>query len=375
MYLKAHIKDPEAFQKIREAVAFLLRKATLCGLCLLDESVKIREHNGINYGATDYTHVFYNPKWVKSVPVRDVAFVLMHEWLHIFLRHDLRQGTRVHLRWNFATDYTINRTCSTALEMGTPDYLLEPPDEYKDLDAEAIYDRLPNLPPSENSRVDLLAPVDSKEQRNVRLREMAERAKLMLKDRPPLGPASKEWVQDRLNDLKKVVLPWDRMWLSNIYKDFGGSTIDYRRPRKAYLPYAWIPRSSRQASLHLFLAIDISGSMGAEEIARAAFVLDRAAKRATQITVVTFDAMIREHYKEKNPSEVLKKVKFKQGAHSHTSALEVFDLIKKERPSSVSIITDGYIYYPDKPFPEVNWILTAQHRPPSWGRKFVMQDS
>lgn len=373
MYLRSRIKDEEALGAVRNAVAFLLRRATLCGLCLLDEAIQICELHGIPFAATDFKHIFYNPEWVKVTPVSEVAFVLLHEWMHIFLRHDLRQGTREGRRWNYATDYALNPQCALALKMDIPSYLLVPTAEYQNKEAEAIYELLRKpIPPDE--QLDIIPTGEDPGNRNTRLREMAERASLMLKDRPPLGELKNAWVQERLGELTAVILPWDRMWLSNIYKDLGGSYIDYRRPKKAYLPVAWLPRNSRRKSLHLFLAIDISGSMRDEDVRKATFVLDRAAKRADRITVVTFDSNIREHFEEKNPSEVLKKIKFKQGAHRYTSTLEVFALVEKTRPSSVSIITDGYVGYPEKPFHDVNWILTKQHTVPPWGRKFVMQD-
>lgn len=71
----------------------------------------------------------------------EIRFVMAHEFLHAALRHDLRQEWRDAYLWNVACDYVINQWLT---EMGVgerPDGLLYD-EQFKGLNAEAIYDRI-----------------------------------------------------------------------------------------------------------------------------------------------------------------------------------------------------------------------------------------
>ena len=71
----------------------------------------------------------------------EIRFVMAHEFLHAALRHDARQEWRDAYLWNVACDYVINHWLT---EMGVgerPSGLLYD-EQFKGLNAEAIYDRI-----------------------------------------------------------------------------------------------------------------------------------------------------------------------------------------------------------------------------------------
>lgn len=412
MYSRQAIKDHEALTKIQEAIGWLLRRAPLCGLALLDNYVEITESadprwrwHDIPIMATDYRHIIYNTDFVRRVPIDEIGFVLMHEWLHIFLRHDIRQGPRTPKRWNYAADYRINELVSTALGMPIPPYLLIPTAQMYLLEAERIYELLePETEAPKDSatekgsgdgdndsdasekddenagskpygQTDMLKPYGAEQDRDLGIREMAERGALLLNDTTnskPLGELTLDWVLERLNELRKVVLPWDQLWYRSTSYALGGEVPNYAKPRKRYLPYIYVPSSLKRRVRDLFIAIDVSGSVRDDDIERFGYVLQKAANEASEIIVVTFDERIREHIVTKTPRTLLKSIKFTQGAHTRTSAVPVFDLMRKLRPRSATIITDGYVDLPENPYPTVTWILTQNHRTPPWGRIFRM---
>jgi predicted metal-dependent peptidase len=367
-----------ALAKVKQAVAWLIRKATLCGLCLLDESVTVVESPIPHFMATNYKKIFYNPEWVVTAPLADVGFILMHEWLHIFLRHDRRESGRTPLRWNYATDYRINRLVETALQMPVPAYLLQPEawmNNPRQLEAEQIYEQLPPVPQTPFDPDSYPGEVgDTPAATDERVRGMLERVVLMVPDKNKLGELPDDWVAERIAQMLKVVLPWDRIWLSSVVQDLGHDYPDYTSPKRRYLPYAYLPRMRGAGTGELFVAIDVSGSIDDECIKRFSFVLNMAAARATKLTVVTFDKVIREHVVTKRPAAVLQQIKFKTGAHSSTSVVPVFDLVHKVKPTSVTIVTDGYVEHHPRQYHPTNWVLTTAHQRPEWGRCFVMEN-
>ena len=57
---------------------------------------------------TDMVVIGYNPEFVEGLDVPTAKFVIIHELMHILLKHGLRRGSRDPERWNKACDYAIN---------------------------------------------------------------------------------------------------------------------------------------------------------------------------------------------------------------------------------------------------------------------------
>lgn len=58
--------------------------------------------------ATDMVKVYYNPEFIESLPVDVAIFVIVHEIMHIILKHGLRRRGRRPKQWNIACDHAIN---------------------------------------------------------------------------------------------------------------------------------------------------------------------------------------------------------------------------------------------------------------------------
>ncbi|HEU4559786.1 MAG TPA: VWA-like domain-containing protein [Longimicrobium sp.] len=57
---------------------------------------------------TDGTHLGYNPSYVLSITVEEIAGVLAHEVIHVVALHPWRQGLRENGAWNDACDMVVN---------------------------------------------------------------------------------------------------------------------------------------------------------------------------------------------------------------------------------------------------------------------------
>jgi hypothetical protein len=102
--------------------------------------------------ATDGRNFFVNPLFCSLLNDKQITFVLCHEILHNVMVHFLRQQNKgaEHEKWNHATDHEINlmlveEGLLTATQVQDEIHGLCDA-EYKDMTAEEIYDKLPDIP-------------------------------------------------------------------------------------------------------------------------------------------------------------------------------------------------------------------------------------
>lgn len=101
------INNGDAFGKITKARSKLMKgqvgmASILLGLELVEADDKC------DTMATDGKRIYYNTKFVESIPESKIMGVLVHEGGHVIFEHMFRRGTRNHKIWNYATDYAIN---------------------------------------------------------------------------------------------------------------------------------------------------------------------------------------------------------------------------------------------------------------------------
>lgn len=112
--------------------------ATLALQLILEETTEVPTMR------TNSKKIWYNPEFVESLADNEVVGVIAHEVMHIVLGHHYRKGYRDHDKWQTACDYAVN---PVLIESGfdLPGGLLIDP-KFKDMSAEAIYDKLPDSP-------------------------------------------------------------------------------------------------------------------------------------------------------------------------------------------------------------------------------------
>lgn len=64
--------------------------------------------SGLETAATDGDKILFSPVFLRGLSDRELDFVMMHEILHIALRHCARQGDRDNRRFNIACDIVVN---------------------------------------------------------------------------------------------------------------------------------------------------------------------------------------------------------------------------------------------------------------------------
>ncbi len=104
--------------------------------------------------ATDGAKFYYNPYFIKTLNEGELNWVVVHEVLHPALKHLWRKGDRLHKKWNYACDYAIHCIMMQFIDAAKSDAkgklsmpkgcLYDP--KYDNMDAEEIYDLLPQDP-------------------------------------------------------------------------------------------------------------------------------------------------------------------------------------------------------------------------------------
>lgn len=124
------------------------------GLLLMHMVFSIQE--GLETAATDGTRIYFGPEFLESLSDSELDFVMMHEILHVVLRHCTREGDRQHQRFNIACDIVVNsnillenkmdRSSITLADYGESMHLTPDGKEGHLYTAEQVYEMLPPLP-------------------------------------------------------------------------------------------------------------------------------------------------------------------------------------------------------------------------------------
>ncbi len=395
-----------AGEKVRRAVLQLLVRAPLVGLVLLGDAVIVQQNDSITKTmATDGRRIWWNSSWVLRKPLKDVTFDLLHEWLHIFENHPKRRGSRDKKLWNTSADCRVAH-CGLGI---WPTYKL--PDDHVpafrwaySLTTEQIYDYL-SLPDNESERKealdnfeaysgqdegedaesapgDLLDPADLSEQEEADFQQKfaTNLLQAVVSIRTARGESDLvklfgHSVAKRIEEITKISIPWDRLLLGRLVGDLGRQVATWSPPNRRYYPEYLLPSARSRKEKILVILVDISGSINDELLKVFRGAIKRAAARAREVVIITFDERVRDVYRTRNPDKVLQNLSFNSGMHSHTSAVEAFQLAKENKASAIACLTDAYIVYPDEPFPETHFVTPRGCPKPPWGRHYEMDIS
>lgn len=167
------ILNKNAALLIRDAMEMIISKLPIFSEPLF--MLRIAEYDGIETMATDYKSILYNPNFVINELKTDsnVAFVLLHELLHVLNFHYSRgldkkiilmdpKTKDIISLWNIAADYAINLIIND-LAKEFPSTITTPTsclldEKYTDMDAEKIYNLLKNELKIEEAQKDTNSP-------------------------------------------------------------------------------------------------------------------------------------------------------------------------------------------------------------------------
>ncbi len=108
-------KQQEYMRRILIARMTVLSRNGFFGLLLMH--MKFALDPNIGTAATDGERVYFDPKFLDKISDRELVFILMHEIMHVALRHTSRTGDRDNLLFNIACDIVVNSNILQAAGM------------------------------------------------------------------------------------------------------------------------------------------------------------------------------------------------------------------------------------------------------------------
>ena len=110
------------------------------GFLMRLEFIPVRDKR-LRTAATDGEHIFMDLAFCSKLDADERLFVLAHETWHCVLMHMLRCQDRDERLFNVAADMEVNRMLSKE-GLNPPQWVLMPKDNWSDLSAEEMYERL-----------------------------------------------------------------------------------------------------------------------------------------------------------------------------------------------------------------------------------------
>ncbi len=330
--------------------------------------------------ATDGYYIYVNPGFCAGLPAAEIAFVFAHEVMHCVLGHIDRRGPRQPERWNRAIDYATNlMLVEMGLKMPASGLLDR---SFRGLSAEDIYGRLEDQDvdgggsslQEDNARGwDAHLSPDDIRGHATRAQEYpstAERRRLRI----GLTKAMSEKLRGQdpgvwASEIRKAGggdVPW-RALLSRFFT--GLRRDDYRLfppNRKHIWRGLYLPAMGAPGPSHIVAAVDTSGSMSEDELAKILGELDRLRSvTECKLTLIECDAQIH-RVEEFEAHEAARLDRRRFQGRGGTAFEPVFDWITErlKRPmfqlDALIYLTDGYGSFPAKPPPYPTlWALTA----------------
>ena len=96
----------QAITKMQQARGRLILQYVFWAVLAL--SLPMVEDPGCGTAWTDHKRIGFDPKFIESLPLDVVLFVIAHEVAHVMFLHSLRRGERDPILWNIAADHAIN---------------------------------------------------------------------------------------------------------------------------------------------------------------------------------------------------------------------------------------------------------------------------
>ena len=326
--------------------------------------------------ATDGTRIYYNPNFIISLSEPETFGALLHEINHCIYLHmsPKRRLNRERERWNVATDYEINIEIN---DMAMTDEWIKLPkgillnNKFRNMNAEQIYDILPDDISKYSTFDDHLEPIDgskgwdSMEDKIVTAYEGTRGFYEGARSQGRLPAGLQRWVKS----IRKAKVPWERLFQRYIGEAIANDDFSYSRLNKRYLAHdMYLPSLRNYVIGRVILAVDTSGSITDKILERISSEMIKVSHLIEEIVIMTCDTSVHEIVKLYKMQSFLDKIEFK--GKGGTSFIPVFEKIKeiKIMPDLLIYLTDTEGIFPDKapPYP-VLWCITEENGKVPWG--------
>jgi predicted metal-dependent peptidase len=331
---------------------------------------KLTPRNDINTLAVNARgDIFYNEKFIESLPVPQVVWGLCHEIGHVIGQHALRIKHRKHKKWNYAGDAWINDMLDDA-RVGERIPNTVDIQGSKDKTTETIYDELPDGGDGgdggdgdggwDNGLGDDIMQEDLTESE---IKEIEANSKVEIaqaaqaaKARGKLPGKLAEIVADILN----VKTPWYDI-LERYMTDAVKQDQTWTRPNRRHIGAGvYLPSMATEPAMgELAIQVDVSGSICKQELDYYNGHLSRIVKQCnpTKVHVLYTDTEVQKYVEFEQGEEI--KLEFYSGGGTDMPA--GFDFLNNKgiEPAVFVCLTDGYTGFGEPPSYPVVWCISS----------------
>ncbi len=407
----------ELARRILRARREILRRFPFYGLILLNMPLMLDD--GLDTAATDGKKLYFAPDFLSKLSQEETEFLLLHETLHVVLRHPFRHPSSVDydpLAWNLACDIVVNSLIlleaggnpSAISVNGTPACHLDPKGhEGHESSAEAIYALL-KKEKGKKSEPKTPAKTEGDEKGTWE----TEGRTASGKGKTPVGGPNAQTIDDHgrwesLEEEEKEemegeldvltirhkaygdvplglerhlpllgphVLSWRfllRDFLEEETTDYGFLPPDRRFPDSPFFLPSYGERETKAEDL--LFCVDCSGSMEDREVAEAYAEIKGAIEELggrLKGNLCFFDSGLYGPYPFESVRDLLK---IKPIGGGGTSFDPIFSYVEKatEKPRLIVILTDGQASFPSEEEAHgisVLWVINNEEAEPPWGR-------
>lgn len=353
-------------EKIEKALAQLIQEQPFFGMLLAQ--TPLTETKLFPTFATDGVVIWYNMAYVDKLTAGEVKAVLLHEALHIALLHcSNRRGVGLEKEiWACACDYAVNNEVHRAgypLRKGSLHN-----EAFRNHTAENIYSLILNDPKSYLIEIpfDTLLPGNES-----RIEEVKERIRSAYHFAKEMGRVP-DHISEALRSIVKDTTPWQSV-LNDFMVDLHTQALDNCRflpPNRRYISQdIYLPSYQGEGVLLIAVAVDTSGSIESDTLARFAGAIEALSRLVERALVFTADADVHEVVEMSGFKSALDELKFI--GRGGTDFRPVFTKVEELglRPDVLIYLTDGDGVYPGKePSYPVVWALTSDGSCPPWGK-------
>ena len=306
-------------------------------LCL---SLNHEWNTKIDTACTDGLCIQYNPEFFLGLSPNIRTSVLLHETLHVALKHVLRRTIEDHTRFNIAADHAANNIIKMA-KFTVPDTWYCDI-KYKDMSVEAIYKCIPEgLAPPEMEDISNEVPeLDPTELDNLLI--SAVMAAEATKGTGSIPNAIAHYV----DELRNPKIPW-QVILKKYFTKLKAQQYTFRKLHRRSLPTMPLPTRRSIAISEGAFAIDISASVTKEEFRTIITEVTSAVKilKPKRVDIIQFNTSIVDNTSVPiNNLRGLKTLPFKKGGG--TNITPVINWGNENKPDWLVIFTDGYFKVP-----------------------------
>lgn len=353
----------KALTKLKKARTQLLINHPFFAQVILETKYKI--DNSVDTMATDGRVILINSDFTESISVKETMGVLAHEAMHILGMHHLRQQSREHKKWNFATDYSINDLL-TKEGFELPEGALIDSD-YAEMASEQVYNKMPKPPEDSQPSIGEVMPsgslsnesgkADAPDQAKAeeqRVKEMASKAATSAKMQGSL-PGSLERMVD---DLVAEDTPWYELLRQYMIRD---SQDDYSwsHPNRRYIGTGlYMPALHGDNGMgEVVVAIDTSGSIGNRELATFQAQIKAIIEDAhpSKISIMYFDTEVSSVTEFNDPQST--DIDLKPTGGGGTDFRPIFEYLdaNDKEPDVLVILTDMCATAPEDSYIDTVW--------------------